>query len=546
MLQLLTPCSPSLSNNPYNKSVIVSHQPYVRPTQNAAPTPLKNGNSAHSLALALPPTSNDGFSKSVVPLENLKPAVSPASPKEAPDAWHKSQVIYFPLTDRFSDGDLTNNFAVDRSHPAGFWGGDLKGLTEKLDYIKSLGATSIWLSPLADNTEQINIGDYHGFGHHGYWIRDHYGVEEHQGKMADAQNLVKEAHERGLKVVLDVVLNHVGPDHKFLEDPNKKDWFHNQGGINNWNDPREVEQGDLGGLPDLNQENPETYKYLVDNTLWWIEQTGVDGIRLDAIKHVSKDFWAKFVPEVKERSGKDDLFVMGEAFHGDPNVVADYQRAGIDSLFDLPLYFTIRETFGQGASMKKVAERLAQDSLYDAPEKLVTVLDNHDLPRFLATANNNSPGEGDKRLNQALAFQMTVRGVPSVYYGTEAGFSGGDDPHNREMMDFTARPDLKANLQKLTHLRNSSAALQEGAQREMWVDDSVYAFSRSTDKEEVIAIFHNGSQPSQRQIPLRAESHLADGTVLVDAISGREFTVRDHKIDLPLEPLTPVILQVKP
>lgn len=492
------------------------------------------------------PTATDGFQRSFAPLANLKPVVDPAPSEKADTAWHQNQIIYFPLTDRFSDGDSNNNFAVDRSHPAGFWGGDLKGLTEKLDYIKSLGATSIWLSPLADNTEQVRVGDYHGFGHHGYWIRDHYGVEEHQGKMADAQKLVKEAHDRGLKVVLDVVLNHVGPDHPFANDPSKKSWFNNQGGIHDWNDPRQVEQGDLGGLPDLNQENPETYKYLVDNTLWWIEQTGVDGIRLDAIKHVSKDFWAKFVPEVKERSGKEDLFVMGEAYHGDPNVVASYQKAGIDSLFDLPLYFTIKETLGQGGSMKKIAERLAQDSLYEAPEKLVTVLDNHDLPRFLATASNNTPGEGDKRLTQAMAFQMTVRGVPSVYYGTEAGFSGGEDPHNREMMDFTARPDLKANLQKLTHLRNNSAALQEGAQREMWVDDSVYAFSRATDKEEVIAVFHNGTLPSQRQIPLRAESSLADGTVLVDAISGREFTVKNQQIDLPLEPLTPVVLQVKP
>ena len=472
---------------------------------------------------------------------------APAAPTEkSSNAWHKEQIMYFPLTDRFNDGDPTNNYAVNRSQPAGFWGGDLKGLTEKLDYIKSTGATSIWLSPLADNTEQVKIGDYHGYGHHGYWIRDHYKVEEHQGSMADARKLVEEAHKRGLKIVLDVVLNHVGPDNVLLQDPHKKaTWFHNKGGITDWNDGYNVEQGDLGGLPDLNQENPETYKFLVDNTLWWIKEVGVDGIRLDAVKHVSREFWGKFIPEIKEKSGKEDLFVMGEAFHGDPNVIASYQKAGVDFLFDLPLYYTMRETFGQGESMKRVAARLGQDSLYDDPGKLVTVLDNHDLPRFLSTAHKSAPGEGDQRLKQALAFQMTVRGIPSIYYGTEAAFSGGEDPHNREMMDFNARPDMRAYLQGLTTLRNGSDALQHGAQREMWVDDSVYAFSRATESEEIISVFHNGTEASQRDIPLRAESNLRDGTVMVDVLSGKEFTVNDHRIELPLEPLTPMILKVK-
>lgn len=473
-------------------------------------------------------------------------APSPAATSTLPTAWHKEQIMYFPLTDRFADGDLSNNFAVDREHAAGFWGGDLKGLTGKLDYIKSLGATSIWLSPLADNTEQVRIGDYHGYGHHGYWIRDHYGVEEHQGTLTDAKHLVEEAHKRGLKVVLDVVLNHVGPDSNLLQDPHKKaTWFHNKGGINDWNNPVDVEQGDLGGLPDLNQSNPETYKFLVDNTLWWINEVGVDGIRLDAVKHISHDFWSKFVPEIKEKSGQPDLFVMGEAFHGDPNVVSSYQKAGIDFLFDLPLYYTMRETFGQGQSMKRVAERLAQDGVYADASKLVTVLDNHDLPRFLSTANKNAPGEGDQRLKQALAFQMTVRGIPSVYYGTEAAFSGGEDPHNREMMDFNARPDVRAHLQTLTALRNGSPALQHGAQREMWVDDAVYAFSRAKDSDEIIAVFHNGPEASHRSMPLREESELRDGTVLVDVLSGKEFTVKDRRLELPLEPLTPLVLKVK-
>lgn len=468
-------------------------------------------------------------------------AVSAGAPKP-PDAWHKEQVIYFPLTDRFHDGDSSNNFSVDRNHPAGFWGGDLKGLTEKLDYIKSLGATSIWLSPLADNTNEMRLGDYHGYGHHGYWIRDHYQVEEHQGTMADAKHLVKEAHDRGLKVILDVVLNHVGPDHSLLLDPTKKDWFHNRGGIDNWDDPENVERGDLGGLPDLAQGNPEAYKYLVDNTLWWIQETGVDGIRLDAVKHISKDFWGKFIPEVREKSNKEDLFVMGEVYHGDTRVVSDYQRHGVDFLFDLPLYYTMRDTLGEGQSFRKLGERFAEDQNYADPSKLVTVLDNHDLPRFLSTAKSDSPGEGEKRLEQAITMLMTARGVPSLYYGTEAGFSGGHDPHNREMMEFDRSPELKAFTQKLTHLRQSSEALQHGVQREVWQDDQVYAFSRATDSEEAIAVFHNGDSVSERTIPMLPESGFREGQRVTDALSGREFTVKDGALKVSLEPLTPLVL----
>ena len=477
-------------------------------------------------------------SHDVIPVTSSVPV-----PRTATTTWHKEQVIYFPLTDRFFDGDPSNNFSVDKNHPAGYWGGDLKGITQKLDYIKSLGASTVWLSPIADNTEQLTMGDYHGYGYHGYWISDHEKVEPSQGTMAEAENLVSEAHKKGLKVVLDVVLNHTGPDHSFLSDPSKKNWFHHQGGIVDWSDPRQVENGELGGLPDLAQENPETYDYLLKNTLEWIQKTGVDGIRLDAVKHVSKDFWAKFVPELKEKSGKEDLFVMGEVFHGDPNVVADYQKAGVDFLFDIPLYYTMKETFGEGGSFKKLGERFDQDSVYPNPDHLVTVLDNHDLPRFLSTAKNDRAGEGEQRLTQAMAFLMTARGVPSVYYGTESGFSGGEDPSNREMMDFDVRPDLKAQLAKLTSIRNHSEALQHGEQREMWRDDDVYAFSRATEKEEVIAIFNNRQDETRRHIPLRQESNLVDGTVLRDKLSGREFVVRDGHLDVTLAGLTPLILR---
>lgn len=471
------------------------------------------------------------------PRASQRLASAPASsPPSKPDQvslgskdWHQDQIIYFPLTDRFNDGDTSNNYLVDRAHPAGFWGGDLKGLTERLDYLKDIGATTIWLSPLADNTNEMRIGDYHGYGHHGYWIRDHYKVEEHQGDLDDAKRLVQEAHKRGLKVVLDVVLNHVGKDHPWLENPEKTDWFHNHGPINDWDDPYQVIHGDLGGLPDLNQRHPDTYQYLLDNTAWWVKELGLDGVRLDAVKHIEHDFWRNFVPDLKEKLDDPDLFVMGEVFHGDPRVVSEYQRAGVDYVFDLPLYYTMREVFGQGQSMRKLGERLDEDRLYPEPDQLVTVLDNHDLPRFLSTAGN----DGKQKLKQALAFLMSVRGVPSVYYGTESGFSGGHDPHNREMMDFEAEPELRAYFKEMTAMRKELEPLRRGEQKEMWRDDDVYAFSRCHNGQEIIAVF--SQEAGNRNIPLREGCELPDGTRLRDRISGRETVIKDQKIQVDFD-----------
>ncbi len=467
------------------------------------------------------------------------PAISESDQSDTRVDWHKDQIIYFPLTDRFHDGDPTNNSEIRRDHPSGFYGGDHAGLIEKLDYIKSLGVTTVWLSPMADNATELTLPDYHGYGHHGYWIKDHEQIEEHQGNWDTAKTLVEEAHKRGLKVVLDVVLNHVHPEHPFVSQPDKHDWFHHNGRIIDWDDPFQSVYGDLGGLPDLAQENPEVFNYLLDNTAMWVEELGLDGVRLDAVKHIQKDFWRDFVPALKERCG-DDLFVMGEVFHGDARVVADYQRNGIDYVFDLPLYYTMTDVFGRGASMRHLANRLAEDSHYPDPSKLVTVLDNHDLPRFTHTA----VGDKRQRLKLAMAFLMAARGVPSVYYGTEVGMEGGHDPDNRRMMEFDRDPELRSYFTNLTAMRNELTPLRQGVQREMWQDDSVYAFSRTHEGEEVIAVFHNSEHGTSRSIPLRAESPIAEGARLRDRLTGREFSIQHGRLNINLEPLQAAVLEV--
>ncbi len=353
----------------------------------------------------------------------------------------------------------------------------------------------------------------------------------------EAMALIDEAHQREMKVVLDVVLNQVGPDHPWVSDPEKKDWFHHQGGITDWNDQWQLENCDLAGMPDLNQDNPEVYSYLLANTAGWVERLNVDGVRLDAVKHISKSFWERFVPDLRERTW-DGLFVMGEAFNGDPGCVADYQRRGIDYLFDLPFYYTMRECLAEGQPMGRLGDRLAADAAYPDPHHLVTVLDNHDLPRFASSCIDNSK----ERLKTALALQMTMRGIPSIYYGTEAALEGGDDPHNRPMMEFGREPELEQWLQRLTSIRHEHSVVRHGDQTEIWRDDNVYAFARHDDQNELLTLVHNGTVTADRSIPLREGSPLQEGDHLVDLLSEDRFQVRDGRISVSLEPLTARVL----
>ena len=453
-------------------------------------------------------------------------------------------VVYFPLTDRFYRGNKDSKVDVNPNDPLSFHGGDLQGLAQKADYVKSLGATVLWLAPFMQNTQKFDSGDYHAQGYHGYWITNHEKVEAHQGTEADLENTVKTYHDKGIKVVADIVLNQVGFDHPWTSDPTKKDWFHHEGGIQNYDDQHQVENGDLGGLPDLNQDNPEVYKYLLKNTADWVKKLDLDGVRLDAVKHVSKRFWKTFVPDLKQAVGKPDLFVLGEVFKGDPTYLADYQKVGLDHVFDIPLRDTMVDVFGNDHSMKELGARLAQDKEYEDPNKMVTLMDNHDLPRFISA----SQGDFDARLQRtelATAFLDTVRGIPSFYYGDENALEGGSDPDNRRDMDFDRKPEVRAYFTKLLDIRAHNDSLRHGKQLELLDDDQVYAFARRTDKEEAICVFNNAPDSEKRQIPLHEGSSLADGTVLVDQISGREFAVKDGRVDVDMPGRSPLILTKK-
>lgn len=441
----------------------------------------------------------------------------------------RDEIIYFVLTDRFHNGDRRNDINVRPNDPHAYHGGDLQGVIDKLDYIKGLGATSIWVTPIQDNRDEDLVGKYWGF--HGYWIKDFTKVDEHLGDEALFKKLVAEAHRRGMKVVLDFVVNHVGYDAPMAKDPSKQDWFHRKGDIKNYDDQYQLENHDLAGLPDFNTQNPEVIKFHEETWAGWANRTGIDGFRMDTVKHVDMPFWTRFNRTMTAKT-KPGFLKLGEVLHGDVGYCGRYTReGGFDSLFDFPMYYTISDVFARGQSMRKLGDRLRQDGAYADANLLSPFLDNHDVPRFMSTA-----GGDESKLRLAMAFLMTMRGVPSVYYGTEIGMEGPGEPENREDMRFGSKPALTNHFKSLAMLRQELTPLRRGAMLEMWQDDQVYGFSRlMPDGEEVQVFLNNGGQQANRHVPLRAESKLPDGTVLVDRLTGEKVTVSGRHVDVKLK-----------
>ena len=368
-------------------------------------------------------------------------------------------VLYLIMPDRFANGNPGNDEPpaspglIDRSRGRYYHGGDLAGVRQRLPYLRSLGITAIWLNPLYDNNNQLNrremydnapITDYHGYG-----AVDFYGVDEHFGDLTELKQLVDEAHRQGIKILLDMVANHTGPYHPWVTDPPTPTWFHGTAArhlSNDWQvwtlaDPHStpaVRERTLDGwfidiLPDLNQDDPETARYIIQNSLWWVAMTGVDGIRQDTWPYVPRRFWRDWMAALKREFPR--LRVVGEVFDGDPTIVAFFEGGRVqwdgiddrvDALFDFPLHFPMRRAFGEGRPLREVTQMLARDRLYRNPGTLVTFLGLHDVSRIRSDRGATTGG-----IKLGFTFLLTTRGTPLIYYGDEIGMPGGGDPDNR-------------------------------------------------------------------------------------------------------------------
>ncbi len=457
-------------------------------------------------------------------------AGQPASSSQSDRIW-QDEVIYFIIPDRFKNGDKTNDFDYDPDSLRGYHGGDLQGIIDELDYIESLGATAIWMTPVVENQTG---------GYHGYWATDFYKMDKRLGSLEKLKELVDRAQARGMKVILDVVVNHTGYTHPWLTDPAKASWFHPEAGISDWNNQLQIENGWLAGLPDLDQDNPEVAQYLIDYARWWIEQTGVDGFRLDTVRHVPKEFWRRFSKEMKQT--KPGFFLLGEVWNKDISYIAEDQATGIDAMVDFANYYAMKDVFGKG---RPVGQLL---SLWEAKRQRLSdaslsglFIDNHDVPRFVT----DNPPEGPVKLRLAAAYIMTTPGIPIIYYGTEVGMKGGNDPSNRQSMKFGDNPELLAYFQTLGKLRQEHVSLRRGDMIPLPVNDKVLAYARAAGEDRLIVTLNNGRKEESVEIDL-PETVAGNGARLENLLSpGEVLRVKDGQVKVTLDPKEPAIWLVK-
>ncbi len=403
--------------------------------------------------------------------------------------------IYFVMVDRFSNGDPANDNVVDISDPHGFHGGDLQGLTSKLDWIQKLGITTVWLSPVFAMRDQ----KFHGHGaFHGYWVEDFGAIEPRFGGEAALAELGAALEARKMSMFLDVVLNHVAMDGQLLKD--KPQWFHNLGGITDWSDPIQILTHDVHGLPDLAQENPEVAAHLLRHSLKWLDVAQPAGFRLDAVKHVPPAFWTSYNADVKAHA-RPGFVMLGEDLDGDPARVAQTMRTGnFDAMFDFPLHFALVDVFCGDAHPGRLASTLFADRLYpksvgERREGLVTLLDNHDLPRILSACGND-----EQRVMNALRFMLTARGTPSFTWGTESGALGLTEPDNRADMRFDEHPVGTA-MRRWLKLRRETATLTDGRDVLLTLGPTSFTYARIGRKQTVIVALNTTKAPMALELP---------------------------------------------
>lgn len=482
---------------------------------------------------------------------------APLTAGAQPADW-RDVVIYQVMTDRFEDGDPSNNALEGSYDPSdGFriHGGDFAGIEARLDYLEHLGVDAIWISPVVLNAN----AEYHG-----YAARDFFSIAPHLGGLPALQSMVQAAHARGIYVIIDVVTNHMGdlidsgdggyPSFKYpgtydlrWRNPGKRHAglfddlakFHPHGHVQNFVVPEE-ELGELFGLDDLDTADPVVRSELIAAATWLIDNTDCDGFRIDTVKHVEMPFWEVWAPAVRthaDTTGKSGFFLFGEVFDGSDFRNGQYtgtQNGGnekLDATLYFPMYFTTNEVFRSATASdppSKISDRYAGLVDYDpdSRDRLVSFLDNHDLARFMGF---NGPADKDEaKLRAALGFHLTTRGVPIIYYGTEQSFDGGSDPFNREDMwdgqwdfgpsqgdNFDLASPLVDYVRSLTVARRSHEALRRGEFTERFAETTgpgLYVFQRIAAGDTVVVAVNTSNLPLERaqMVPWVAGEDLGD------------------------------------
>ncbi|WP_309571167.1 alpha-amylase family glycosyl hydrolase [Deinococcus sp.] len=399
----------------------------------------------------------------------------------------EGQVIYQVMPDRFADGNPDNNAGVNVDDPRAWHGGDLPGLTGKLDYIRTLGATAVWLTPVY---QQQPVNTSGTAAYHGYWPADFQNVDPHFGTLADLGTFVKTAHDGGLKILLDQVINHYGYEAAAVK--LRPTWFTTDAECQASTE-KDIDCP-LSGLPNLKQSNPEVRDLLLANDDFWRAQ-GVDAFRYDAIKHVERPF----LTTLFARDRAAGTWTLGEWYGADSDTVAEWQQAGLDSLFLFSLQGAMKNAVMNGQGLGSVAAIVAGQQKLARPGEVALFLDNHDLPRFAQGSLFEDVGQAG--MKYGLRALMTLRGVPVIWQGTEIAMRGGSDPDNRRQMRFETQwtPEEKAVYdvaRDAIAVRKASLALSRGTLSLLPLPDAqagdLMLFTRDVNGQRVLAAWHNG------------------------------------------------------
>lgn len=478
-----------------------------------------------------------------------------------------SDVLYMLMPDRFANGNAANDndktlspSTVDRKDPNARHGGDLAGIEKHLDYFNELGITALWFTPVLENS--MTGGSYHG-----YATTNYYNVDPRFGTNNEYKNLIDKAHNKGLKIVMDMIFNHCGSEHPWLKDMPSHDWFNFPDYEKNFvqtnfkltphvdpyssdYDFKTMNDGwFVRSMPDLNQRNPHVLRYLIQNSFWWIEFAGIDGIRMDTYPYADFDGMAKWMKEINEEY--PNFNVVGESWVTEPAYTAYWQKdsklaaprnSNLKTVMDFSFYDKINQAKNEESTedwkgLNRIYNNFVYDYLYPNPLSVMAFLDNHDTNRFLEDGNDIA------ELKQAVTLLLTIPRIPQLYYGTEimmngrknvsdgyvrkdfpGGWAGdaqnaftreGRSPQQNEIFDY---------ISKLLHWRKDNAVISEGTMKHFIPQNGIYVYVRSFEGKADMVIL-NGTNKEQ-VLPIK---HYAE--VINNVTTGKDI-ISEKNIDL--------------
>lgn len=503
-----------------------------------------------------------------------------------------ADVLYMLMPDRFAQGKDhkaqvkgMNPYVEDRSKPSLRHGGDLQGIRDHLDYFTQLGVTALWLTPVLENNSPD--GKDGSSTYHGYATTNYYRVDPRFGTNEDYRELIADAHAKGLKVVMDMIFNHCGFEHPWVKDLPSQDWLN----VPEWLSGKEEDKAKylqtsykltpvldpyaaevdkretvdgwfVPSMPDLNQRNPHVIKYLIQNSVWWIETVGIDGIRMDTYPYADREAMALWMKTLEREY--PNFNTVGETWVTEPAYTAAWQKDSklssinsyLKTVMDFAFYDRVNmaareETDDWWQGMNRVYNTLCYDYLYANPSSVLAFIENHDTDRFLRN------GTDTLALKQALALLLTINRTPQLYYGTEILMNG-----TKEVTDGNVRKDFpggfpgdKANcftaegrtraqndmfnwLSRLLHWRQGNEAIIHGKQVQFTPRKGVYVIARQARGQNVLTVVNGTSEPAQMEVKRYAEI-IGQATEATDILTGRKVALDK---DVALQPRETLVL----